>query len=163
MKATSEWRWVWLLVMAATVGFIMQQSTVPPQQSAATSDAVTEIVVPLVGGPESTVGGFVQQFMRKIAHFIEFFVLGLEAAFYLRGRVSAPTFSLMALLGAAVAAADELLQRFTGRGPAVTDVLIDLAGYLSGLGLTLLLLALAAWLYHKRKEGTPPRAKTNDA
>ncbi len=163
MKNASELRWIWLLVMAATVGFILQQSTVPPQQSAEASDAVTEIVVPLVGGPESVLGGFVEQFMRKIAHFIEFFVLGLEGAMYLRGRSCAPKLTLMTLFGVAVASADELLQRFTGRGPAVTDVLIDLSGYFAGLALTLSLLALGAWLYKKRKEGTPPRANTNDA
>ncbi|MBQ4274198.1 MAG: VanZ family protein [Clostridia bacterium] len=163
MKNTYELRWVWLLVMAATVGLILQQSTLPPQQSAEASDAVTKIVVPIVGGPETTLGGFFERFMRKIAHFVEFFILGAEAGCYLFRRVRAVTLSLLSLFGLAVASADELLQRFTGRGPAVTDVLLDLAGYLAGLGLFLGLLTLAAWLYNKRKEGAPPRAETNDA
>lgn len=149
----SEYRFVWLLVMAATVGFIWQQSTLAPAASSATSDAVGEVVVPIVGGPASPVGSFVDRFLRKIAHFVEFGVLGLESEAYLARRHTPALTVLQFAFGLFVAGADELLQRFTGRGSALADVGIDLAGFvLAALALRLLLYVIARLRKH-RKDG----------
>ncbi len=155
MKRTQDLRFIWMLCAAATVGFIWQQSTVPPVISAETSDAVSNIIVPIVGGPTSPVGSFVDRFIRKIAHFTEFAALGFFAEMFFRGRHTPYRTLLLLLLGLAVGICDELLQIFTGRGAAVTDVLIDFSGYLFAVGATWLAATLLLRLYQKRKAGAP--------
>ena len=153
-RSASEYRFVWLLVMAATVGFIWQQSTLAPVDSAATSDAVGEVIVPIVGGPASPVGSFVDRFLRKIAHFVEFAVLGLESEAYLAYRHTPRMTALQFAFGLLVAGADELLQLFTDRGSALLDVGIDFAGFaLAALALRLLLHGIKLFR-NKRKDGT---------
>ncbi len=148
----SEYRFIWLLVMAATVGFIWQQSTLAPADPAATSDAVGEVIVPIVGGVESPVGSFVDRFLRKIAHFTEFAVLGLESEAYLAHRHTPVLTLLQFAFGLLIAGADELLQLFTGRGSAIADVGIDFAGFaLAAVALRLLLYAVA--LFRKKRKG----------
>ncbi len=87
-------------------------------------------------------------FVRKAAHFIGFFVLGLfafaNAAAFLRA------YRLPAAVGfsAVVAVADECLQFLSpGRAPAVPDVLLDTAGALCGAALLWLILTLI----HKKR------------
>ena len=95
--------------------------------------------------------------VRKLAHFLEYAVLGgLYAAairLSLNGRsgrdAAALRTGLPLLLGLAYAAGDEWHQAFVpGRGPAVRDVLIDFAGVLAG---TLLVLAAAALCRRRRR------------
>lgn len=152
------YRWIFLLCAAAVTAFIWQQSTLPPVESAATSDAVRDVVVPAVGGPTTWVGGFLDRFLRKIAHFTEFGILGLTVEAYLSYRHTVRADLLALAFGVAVASCDELLQLATGRGAAVLDVLIDVCGYLA---LSLLLRAVCAtvrWIKNKRKVGTDPAA-----
>lgn len=149
---------LWLLLMAATAGFIWQQSTLPPAVSAQQSSAVRDAVVPLVGGREGALGSFVFLFIRKIAHFAEFFLLGAEGEMYLWRR-GIPCLSRRALLfplfGLAVGAADELVQVFSLRGASFLDVLLDLCGYLAAVLLLRPLFYLIARLATKRKENAP--------
>ncbi len=163
MGKTQDLRFIWLLCAVATVGFIWQQSTVPTAVSAETSDAVSDIIVPIVGGPTSPVGSFVDRFMRKIAHFTEFAALGFFAEMFLRGRHTPARTLLLLAAGVAVGSCDEILQIFTGRGAAFTDVLIDASGYFFAVGVTWLAATLLLWLYQKRKAGTPPGAIDDDA
>ena len=148
-KRYTEYRWIWLLVMAATVGFIWQQSTLPPADSAATSDAVGEVIVPIVGGPTSPLGSFVERFLRKIAHFVEFAALGIESEAYLAYRHTPPRTALQVGFGLLIAATDECLQLFTKRGAAITDVLLDTGGFLAGAIVFRLLLFLVGLCFGK--------------
>ena len=157
----SEYRFVWLLVMAATVAFIWQQSTLAPAESAATSDAVGEVVIRLVGGKETAAGSFFDRFLRKIAHFTEFAVLGLESEAYL-WRHRTPLLTLLQFaFGLLIAGADEFLQLFTDRGAAFTDVLIDLSGFALAVLSLHILLRLITLIRNHRKGGTP--AANSDA
>ena len=151
MEKARELRFVWLLMAAATVGFIWQQSTLSPSASLEASDAVEEVIVPMVGGPTSILGAFLDRFMRKIAHFTEFALLGLECELYLFGRGTPLRTVLLFAFGLLIGACDEILQIFTGRGAAFTDVLIDFSGYLTAVGLTWLVAKLALGIYKKRK------------
>ena len=155
MDRLKELRFVWLLMAAATVGFIWLQSTLSTAESAATSDAVGEVVIPLVGGPTSPVGSFLDRFLRKIAHFSEFALLGAEGEMFLFGRHTVRRTALLATAGLAVGALDETLQIVTGRGAAVIDVLIDFSGFLFGVGLAFALAKAAILIYNKRKANAP--------
>jgi VanZ family protein len=79
--------------------------------------------------------------VRKTAHFLEFALLGCLTAtlvrliwlFLARSLLLWLTAGIPSLFCLLTAACDETLQIFTGRGPAVRDVLIDFAGALSGV------------------------------
>ena len=98
--------------------------------------------------PNTALGGFVHGNIRKIAHFAEYGLLGAEIAvfvmFYLQKRRQKALASLP--LAVCVAVFDETLQYFSGRGPAVLDVWIDLGGFafasLVTYGIILLVLKL---------------------
>ena len=160
-KKCAEYRWVWLLVAAATVGFIWQQSTLPPADSAEVSNAVGGVLATLLGGAESPLARFVSRFVRKIAHFTEFAILGLECEAYLLGRHLHGTTALELGFGLLVAAADESIQLFTERGAAFTDVLLDFSGFLAAVILLRLAFFLKTVVTNKRKGGS--RAAQNDA
>ncbi len=75
-------------------------------------------------------------FVRKFAHFFEFFVLGTLV--FLNCRIiknvygkSFFGYGLFSVLGVAVT--DEFIQNFTGRTSQVKDVLIDFSGAIFGL------------------------------
>lgn len=65
---------------------------------------------------------------RKLAHFTEFFMLGILSAGFLKSIKIKPLYSLIYCL--LVACADETIQYFTGAGRAaqIRDVLIDFSG-----------------------------------
>ena len=80
------------------------------------------------------------KFVRKAAHFSEFALLGFLSAcllLWVSCRISPmspwKTWLYPAVFSLIYAASDEIHQIFTGRGPRVTDVLIDLAGALFGI------------------------------
>ena len=85
-----------------------------------------------------------EHLLRKLAHFGEFGLLGMELsglAFLRAGfrRRAALQSALSALLAAS---ADETLQRFSGRSAQLTDVLLDFSGALTGILFLSLLLIL---------------------
>lgn len=130
-KIYSIGKTVLICLMAITVLFILYQSSLPPEESKETSDSVGGIIADIIP-PETPPGQFIQINLRKIAHFVEFAVLGAEfAAFvliYFR-KWSAILFGYPAAIITALL--DETLQVFTGRGPDVKDVWLDFSGFLS--------------------------------
>ena len=85
--------------------------------------------------------------IRKVAHFAEYMVLGglVFGAFPQRGR-TAMIESLFA--GFLAAFLDETIQLFSpGRSGQISDVWLDLAGFLTGW----IVIALIALLFRKRK------------
>lgn len=73
--------------------------------------------------------------LRKLAHFGEFGLLGAELGLLLclNRRQSVQGFVNCAFAGLAVAVTDEALQLISNRGSQVQDVLLDFAGFLTGL------------------------------
>lgn len=120
---------VLLLLIAGTLIFIYAQSVKPPEVSKEESDKVGEIIEEIIP-PDTKPGEFIQTNLRKLAHFTEFFVLGLEIAlygvFYTR---SIKTQGLLLPLGVIFALFDETIQIFSKRGPQIKDVWIDVLGY----------------------------------
>lgn len=123
--------------------FIFSRSMQTGAESSALSGKLTALIREILGIPVS------EHFVRKLAHFTEYALLSLTAtgAALLAGRRW-----VFAAWGYAflVALCDEFfVQAMTaGRGPRMTDVLIDGAGALLG---TLALVAM--WFLARRRSG----------
>lgn len=111
-------------------------------QTGTDSGAMSKAVVAFL----SSIGIHVPELLiRKAAHFLEYFALGLLLAIDIRcitknwwARVFAPLFC-----GLLIPVFDETIQLFTpGRSGEVRDVLIDFSGVVCGLALMTLLLFL---------------------
>ena len=126
-----------------TTGFIFWFSLRSSFTSAAGSRQLLQLLSDLLS--DGTVTEAWHHLLRKVAHFIEFALLGGEwmALTLLRGARRR-----WALPGALTAVADECLQFLApGRAPRVTDVLLDWSGYLTGA----LLLLGGWWLWSRRR------------
>ena len=138
-------RWYQILLPVLTVlwiGFIyihsLQRSEVSSDESVLVMNKL-QLLLPRV----------TLLFVRKAAHFIEFFTLGallyLDFLAFRKERILYP-----AAVGLVVAGGDELIQRFVpGRSGELLDVLLDFCGVLSAC---LICYALRR-LYLKRKRG----------
>ena len=85
--------------------------------------------------------GFIEFFIRKGAHFVSYFLLGLFWFLGLRNRVAQPwlTFIVALMLSVGYASFDELRQAFhPNRTALMEDVMLDAAGALVGVTLALL-------------------------
>ena len=132
-----------LLLTLLTVGFIFYNSALPPEKSQEQSSTVGDIIAEIIP-PETEAGGFVQKYLRKIAHFTEYGLLGIElmllCAVFAKRKLR---FGILSL-GAAVLVAliDETVQIFSARGPAVQDIWIDVGGFVFFALITVALLSV---------------------
>lgn len=128
---------VLILLIICTVAHAFYQSALPAKQSAEQSDKVGEIIEEIIP-PDTKPGEYVQKNLRKLAHFTEFFFLGLWSALYtvVFYRKKLSFFALMPF-GMTIALLDETVQIFSKRGSSVKDVWIDILGYTSALFLVL--------------------------
>lgn len=133
MEKNSKKLRICLTLLALNVAFIWGNSLLPGEISGAISLWVKRILEALLGGEHPGTG---HGLLRKLAHFTEFACLGALLT-WLASMYGKPF--LWALAGGfLVACADETIQCFVpDRGPAFTDVLIDTAGVLLGIGVLL--------------------------
>ena len=120
-----------VLLVFLTVAFTFYNSSLPPQESSEQSDTVGGIIAEIIP-PETQVGGFIQKYLRKIAHFTEYGLLGIEFALLLV-FFSKKKFSFFIkgfFFSGTVALLDETIQIFSKRGPSVEDIWIDIGGYI---------------------------------
>ncbi len=155
---------VLLILIILTVALIFVHSAMSPEVSKQESDAVggvIEEIIEQVAPNNETFRDFVKKNIRKIAHFAEFGLLGLECAILgfiilcgsKKKRISEfgsdvlsqkmtfcaalgvpktlKTTAYSFIFGLLVAFADESVQILSSRGPSVTDIWIDLAGFAS--------------------------------
>ena len=147
------------LAMAATVIFIFVNSSLPPELSSEQSDAVGGFIASIIP-PDTAVGSFILDNLRKIAHFTEYGLLGIEIAIYVTvfGEKKRVRRALSALpVPLFVGFTDETIQIFSGRGPEISDVWIDIGGFiffslLAYGGLALILLAVRLVKYKQREK-----------
>ena len=124
------------ILIALIVAFIWSNSCKSREASGAQSGAVTRFLQSIVDPDGKIPEESFHHFVRKIAHFVEFAVLGalicgLFRMIYLQsGRIF---YALPVLIVLLVAVLDEYIQHFTGRGSAVADVVLDFTGSLTGL------------------------------
>ena len=137
MKTLVRKRWniILGLLVLLTLAFIWGNSLLPRTESQEISQGLlAEICAAL-----ETVGVHLDpqndHWLRKLAHFSEFGLLGVELCLllWLNRQKSVQGFINCAFAGLAVAVTDEALQLFSNRGSQVQDVLLDFAGFLTGL------------------------------
>ncbi len=122
--------YILIVAIALTIIFIFSNSLKTKDQSLEDSNAVGGFISSIFP-PESDIGKFILEYIRKIAHFTEYGLLGIEAAilviFYFKKRICAALVSLN--LSLIVAFIDESLQYISDRGPSISDVWIDVGGF----------------------------------
>ncbi len=130
--AKTVFRYILIASMLATLSFIFINSMLSPEVSSEESGAVAEIIA-AVFPPTTSLGAFLAEYTRKIAHFIEYGVLGAELALYVSIYLadSRRWIALSFIGGFFTAFIDETVQIFSGRGPSITDVWIDMAGFVT--------------------------------
>ncbi len=141
MAHTKGTIWLFLVLTILVMVFIFTNSLWDIPTSKATSERVQEWLTPFL---ERFVGegNVTQHLVRKMAHVVEFAMLGVMLAFFCRKLTLWPFF-----LALVTGLADETIQIYSGRGPQVQDVWIDFAGACLGIGVTM----LTKWLWYKRK------------
>ena len=143
---------IFALLILMTVGFIWGNSLKNIEQSSAQSTPVAESLQPVLDPQEKIEKPVFHDFVRKLAHVTEFFVLGVFAAGFalsLGAYLKKLFISMPILLTLTVAVGDEFIQHFTGRGSQVTDVMLDFSGSLAGLGIAW----LTVWVFKKIRKG----------
>lgn len=143
------------LLLAACIWLIWSNSMQSPEASAARSRYVAELLGRFLGGifgAQSSLVVFAQTHVRKIAHAVEFALLGVTSVAMLAilGRVNIHMVVHAAFLVLLVAVADETIQVFTNRGASVLDVVLDFAGGLAGLSLALLVYGGIRAIFRRR-------------
>lgn len=123
-------------LVACILGFIWGNSMMPASESSRVSGLVGELLEKFLPFLDMD-GENAMHILRKIAHFSEFAALGLCLC-WLFGMLEKPV-PLPVLCGVAAACVDECIQLFSpGRASALTDVLIDSAGAVTGVMILLL-------------------------
>lgn len=138
------------LLSISVLCFIFSQSMLSGEVSGGLSQRVAAFLKPILDPMGSWSDDAFHYFIRKCAHFSEFAVLGMCVcgATVNLGTIRGKRYiALPALITLLSAVGDEFLQHFTGRGSAVTDVVIDFCGALSGIGIFVLILFLLRRFY----------------
>ena len=138
-----------LLLTVALTAFIFYNSLKPGDESGMDSDFIVNIVNSILNffgiQPDIDTLGLV---VRKIAHFSEYFVLGLTTSLYLSTFDNKKLYPISPTYCLVIAICDEfIMQMLTeGRAPKWTDVLIDFSGALTAL------FAVLVWIALKNRE-----------
>lgn len=141
-----------LIPVLLTMGMIFFFSAQTGEESGRMSGSVTQWILEhtvhdfqsLSAAQQAQLYSTVGLAIRKLAHFLEFALLGFFLMLHIRQirmriAVSCPWLWAWAI-GVLYAATDELHQMFVGgRGPAATDVVIDACGVLFGIVVLLLI------------------------
>ncbi len=148
-----------LAILANSI-LIYCMSAEDPDTSGNRSDGITDVVVDVVypdieqrpSAEQDSIFTSMHHFVRKLAHFSEFALLGFLSMLllcHLAQRLSALRLWMQWVIPTAFcllyAISDEVHQIFSGRGPAVKDVLIDFAGAITGIVLARMLV----WILRK--------------
>lgn len=140
-----------LLVSVAVVCFIFWNSFQDGETSNDFSGQIEKLLKQILN-VDSDDGHF-HEHVRKLAHFVEFCILGcvcgclMHLVKIIHGRYH---IALGLLVVLSIAVIDEYIQSFTGRTSLVKDILIDFAGGLLGFALISLIVLLCQWFKQKR-------------
>ena len=158
-KALITRRWIYGILSLAMMLIIFFFSEMPAKQSDELSGQVAEVVAETVYPDyeqlpaQQKTGAYrlVHHVLRKSAHFSEYALLGiLLYRFFCTFSFRFPSLATLVTAGI-YALSDEWHQGFVeGRGPAITDVLIDTSGAAFGIVLSVILLTLFRAYMNKR-------------
>ena len=137
MKASARkcWNIILGLLVLLTLAFIWGNSLLPRTESQEISRGLLAELCAALEHVGMHLDPQNDHWLRKLAHFGEFGLLGAELGLLLclNRRQSVQGFVNCAFAGLAVAVTDEALQLISNRGSQVQDVLLDFAGFLTGL------------------------------
>ena len=162
------------VLIVLTIALIFIHSALSPEVSSKESEAVggvVEEVIDKVAPNNPSLKEYVSKNIRKIAHFIEFALLGLEVTVFAyvgyRQKYSLTEacdtvacgkyYSVLKhifgtlIFGLLIAFSDESMQILSNRGPSVKDIWIDLFGYSSQSLITFCVIILISHLRRKSK------------
>ena len=145
-----------LVVVTATTAFIFSNSMQDTADSWDKSNIVAALLEPILRRLYNHAGSWFEWatttgvitygvFVRKLAHFTEYFILGAECALVttiLTRRIATPHLWGCLFVPLAVAVLDEFAQSFFDRTSQVADVLLDFAGACSGIIVVLIIAAI---------------------
>lgn len=140
---------LWILI-GITVIFILTRSMSGQSASQSESQRITDLIRAILGTEKIS-----DAFVRKLAHFAEFFALGAElsASLWLAGRRTPQAYGNVWFAGVLVALCDETVQIFSHRGSQVQDVWLDIAGATCGILLLFGIRAIAGTVRRKQGNG----------
>ena len=137
-----------LLLCVAVIVFIFSNSLEDGKESHISSGRFVRLLKPILDPHDRISPTDFSYFVRKLAHFTEFFWLGMTLCGVIRGAyrpgvvgvasMSHPPIASAALLSLMTAVVDELIQSYTERTSSVRDVILDFCGAMCGLLLTAL-------------------------
>lgn len=145
---------IWSISILLTLGFIFINSCLSKSSSSSESEGLFAKLQPafdFIFGEGVVTHGF----FRKLAHFGEFGLLGLEINllyFELFGQNRKKIYQGLRL-GLYVALIDETIQVFSERGPAIVDVWIDFAGFLTATVLFYMIIGMIRTLKKAKEKG----------
>ena len=122
-----------LISTAATLVFIFSNSAKSQAESNAQSSSIKDMIEQVVS-KDSELGSWILDNLRKIAHFTEYGLLGIEVSLFvfLISKERKKTYKRLAMslmFSLCVAFVDETVQIFSKRGPSVSDMWIDVGGF----------------------------------
>ena len=121
------------VMLALVILFIWGNSVLPKSLSAMISGAVGNFMASILGEGDAstTVGGFS---VRKLAHLLEYFALGVLLPMFFAGFIGSRALRLTLTVssGVAIPLIDETIQILSSRGPSIVDIWIDVAGFSVG-------------------------------
>ena len=130
---------IFILVVVFATAYIFSNSLKSKEESKADSDVIVEIVEEIAEKIYPGNQWDWNYIVRKSAHLFEFCVLGIFTMLLFlhlkKERWKTVVYGFFYVFF--IACADEFIQRFTGRGSAFTDVLIDITGASIGIGVVL--------------------------
>ena len=141
-KHTLTLAYLFAILSLLTAMFIWSNSLKSIPESSAQSSVIADKVQSVVDPQQKVERSVFHNLIRKLAHVIEFFVLGLFVCGFticLGHELDKRFVSMPLLIVLLIAVGDEWLQVYTERGSLVTDVLIDFSGALAGLLMTAML------------------------
>ncbi len=120
------------VLFCLTVAFIWGNSVLSPEASSKFSNFVVEILqkFELLIVPDNSTNAV--SLVRKLAHLLEHLVLGILSYSLITRKCVKYALPHLVAIGICVPSIDETIQIFSGRGPSILDILIDLLGYCLG-------------------------------
>lgn len=124
-----------VILTAALTAFIWKNSSVSIAESKEISVGIMEFVKSVIDPHNKLDSDLLHVFIRKTAHFTEFFFLGVLYVLICKnsGKIKEKLTFLPPFATLFTAVTDEFIQAFTGRGTQVQDVMLDFAGALCGI------------------------------
>ena len=130
------------------IAFIFANSATDADSSSQSSTSVMELLNGILKFCHINIA-LSENFVRKLAHFVEYFVLGTSMFFTARSFDLRKTYCVFTvpLIGFVVASIDETIQRFfSGRSCQFSDVMLDF------VGVTVAVFVMTALLYMINKK-----------